>query len=180
MLYVASETFLLATDTYAIGRPSLGPTQGEGEPVAVELTRADLSSLDKLGRACKGELRIVIPEDKGLIASGVQTPVQEVIPNRTSSLKYDRSIWDLCHDLLEQLDRKEPDVPELLALDPALLSRFGKIKTPRGTSPLLDMRITSHNEPILIKCGPQFTGALMPVDREIAGQSTTRGNQFLW
>lgn len=180
MLYVAEdELYFLATDTYTIGRPSLGPTRG-AKPAHIELTRTDLQNLDKLGRACKGDLRITFPEDRGLIASGVHTQVQEAIPDRAGNLSYDRKIWDLCHDLLQHLERCDPHIPELLALDPALLSRFGKIKTPKGSSPMLDMRITSAAEPILIKCGPGFTGVLMPVDRKIAGQSTTRGNEFLW
>ncbi|MFK0295487.1 hypothetical protein ACIQU6_34150 [Streptomyces sp. NPDC090442] len=180
MLYVTEhELYFLATDTYTIGRPSLGPTRG-AKPLHIELTRSDLQNLDKLGRACKGELRIAFPDDRGLIATGVQTQVQEAIPNRAGTLNYDRKIWNLCDDLLRQMERRDPQIPELLALDPALLSRFGRIKTPKGSSPMLDMRITSATEPILIKCGPRFMGVLMPVDRGGAGQSTTRGNEFLW
>ncbi|MFJ4474853.1 hypothetical protein [Streptomyces xanthochromogenes] len=181
MLYVsAEEAFFLATDTYAIGRHSLGKVDGVQHGAAVELTRADLANLDKLGRTCKGELRVVITDDEGLIVSGVQANTQEVIPNRVDTLSYDRKVWELCHSLLAQLDRREAVIPELLALDPGLLSRFGKIKTPRGTSPLLDMKITSDRDPILIKCGPNFRGALMPVDREVAGAAAVRGGDFLW
>ncbi|MFD9792327.1 hypothetical protein ACFWXK_15410 [Streptomyces sp. NPDC059070] len=176
----AAEGYFLATDTYAIGRPSLGPIHGLEATVDLELTRADLAELDKVGRACKGELKVTILADGGLIAAGVQLNVQAVIPERASALGYDKGVWKLCTDMLEKLDREQPDIPELLALDPGLLSRFGKIKTPKGTSPMLDMRITGHDEPILVKCGPQFTGALMPVDRDVAARSTARGGDFLW
>ncbi|MFF4223203.1 hypothetical protein ACFYZH_10095 [Streptomyces abikoensis] len=174
------ETFLLATDTYAIGRPSLGPTQGIGRPVSLELTRDDLARLDKIGRACKGELSIKIPDDNGLIATGLQVDVEEVIPSRAVSLNYDRGVWQLCEELLECLENRPQDIPTFLAVDPSLLARFGKIKTPKGTSALLDMKITSSEDPILIKCGPQFTGVLMPVNRSVARQAATRGGDFLW
>ncbi|MFD9569722.1 hypothetical protein ACFWBI_07745 [Streptomyces sp. NPDC059982] len=181
MLYVSrGEAYFLATDTYTIGRPSLGLVgQGLGDR-AIELTRADLAALDKLGRACKGEVRVEMPNDNGLVVSAVQAPMQEVIPDRGSSLNYDRSVWDLCHSLLEKLDRQDAALPEVLALDPSLLSRFGKIKTERGLSPMLDLRIVSEKDPILIKCGPGFLGALMPVDREVAAVAPTRGGDFLW
>ncbi|AYV29651.1 hypothetical protein ACWCYZ_00855 [Streptomyces virginiae] len=181
MFYVSDgEVYFLATDTYAIGRPTLGHIAEPNRQVAIELTREDLASLDRLGRACKGEVRVSMPDDRGLIVSAVQVAMQEVIPDRAGALTYDREIWDLCHSLLDQLDERNADVPELVALDPTLLSRFGKIKTPRGTSPMLDMKIVSEKEPILIKCGPQFRGALMPVDREVAGTAATRGGDFLW
>ncbi|MFI6685358.1 hypothetical protein [Streptomyces sp. NPDC050485] len=181
MFYVSdTEVFFLATDTYAVGRPTLGEVPDAKCEAAVELTRADLANLDKLGRTCKGELRVAIPDGRGLVVSGVQATMQEVIPSRVESLSYDRKVWELCHSLLNHLDRKEANMPELLALDPGLLSRFGKIKTPRGTSPMLDMKISSDRDPILVKCGPNFKGALMPVDREVAGSAAARGSDFLW
>ncbi|WP_344961196.1 hypothetical protein [Streptomyces thioluteus] len=180
MYLSGEESYLLATDTYTIGRPSLGPTRGVVRPVSRDLTREDLSRLDKVGRASKGEVRIDVPEDNGLIVNGLQVDVQEVIPDRTASVSYDRSVWDRCRALMERLEREEPSIPELLALDPELLARFGKIKTPKGTTPLLDMRITSPSDPILIRCGPNFMGALMPVDRAVASQAATRGGEFLW
>ncbi|MEU7189108.1 hypothetical protein [Streptomyces sp. NPDC045369] len=145
----------------------------------IELTRADLSALDKAGRACKGDMRVTAGPD-GVMVEGMQQQVYEAIPDRASTLKYDRAIWDLCRDLLVKLDRSEPAIPEHVAVDPSLLARFGKIKTPKETSPLLDMAITSANEPILIRCGPDFRGALMPVDRAVARGAKTRGGDFLW
>ncbi|GAA0579241.1 hypothetical protein [Streptomyces crystallinus] len=173
-----SEGYFLATDTYAIGRASIGPLEGFSSSVELELARTDLTELDKIGRSCKGQLRVTVKDDGGLIVSGMQMNVQAAISPR--SLEYDKGVWKLCTSLLEKLDREDVNVPELLALDPGLLSRFGKIKTPKGTSPMLDLRITAHDEPILIKCGPQFTGALMPVDRDVAEKSTARGVDFLW
>ncbi|MEU6959427.1 hypothetical protein [Streptomyces chrestomyceticus] len=145
----------------------------------VELTRADLSVLDKAGRASKGEVRIST-DDSGLILEGLHQQVREVIPSRSGSLRYDRKIWDLCRELLTMLHHRDPLLPGRLALDPSLLARFGKIKTPKGTSPLLDMAINSADDPILIKCGPEFHGALMPVDRSVARGAASRGDQFLW
>ncbi|MFE9120861.1 hypothetical protein [Streptomyces sp. NPDC007172] len=174
----AAEGYFLATDTYAIGRASVGPLEGFCSTAEMELSRTDLSELDKIGRSCKGQLRVTVRDGGELIAAGIQANVQTVIPRR--SFEYDKGVWKLCTSLLEKLDRENVNVPELLALDPGLLSRFGKIKTPKGTSPMLDLKITAHDEPILIRCGPLFTGALMPVDREVAEKSAARGVDFLW
>ncbi|AJC53980.1 hypothetical protein GZL_01380 [Streptomyces sp. 769] len=168
---------LTATDGYAVGRALISSDSITGEPVSIELSRDDLLALDKAGRAAKGEVELSLKAGDGIVATypyGGAGPVS--VMDQTGRGPDLADLWDACDELLAQLE----DCPERIAFDPAILMRYGKVKTPKGTSPMLDMAFGSADRPVLAKVGPGFVGAVMPVQRGIAGSCEARGEAFLW
>lgn len=166
-----------ATDGYAVGRATIHLSHASTTAVAMEVARDDLLALDKAARSAKGEVSLSVKAGDGLMlgfpyGGGIETAIMDAAGRYGTPAE----LWDACEDLLTRLD----ECPGRIAFDPGVLARFGKVKTIKGTSPMLDMAWGDGDAPVLCKIGPSFVGAIMPVDRGIASSADTRGSDFLW
>jgi hypothetical protein len=64
--------------------------------------------------------------------------------------------------------------------DPALLGRFGKVKTPGKELTHMDMWFADASNVVLVKIGSRFRGAIMAVDRERASDHENMAPEGLW
>lgn len=169
---------ITATDLYAVGCDcEEGILNAPLAPEVIDLSREDLQTLDKIARAKKKEeIRIRIIDQDGL---SVQDDNGDWMPflDRSAERK-PADLWARVDDLLMRLHREEFAVPTFLTLDPALFARFGKVKTSGET--IADLYVSSPDDPVLVKIGPTFVGAVMPVDREDAAASDQIGPEGLW
>lgn len=170
--------WITSTDLFAVGRDyAEGSTDDSGTAETLDLSREDLQTLDKIARAKKKEdIRIRIADQDGL---SVMDDNGDWLPflDRSAERK-PADLWARVDDLLMRLQREEHIVPTFLTLDPALFARFGKVKTSGET--IADLYVSSPDDPVLVKIGPTFVGAVMPVDREDAATSDQIGPEGLW
>ncbi|TQF03910.1 hypothetical protein E6W39_18835 [Kitasatospora acidiphila] len=169
---------ITATDLHTAGRDYSGLAElPYGALAAIDLSRDDLATLDKIARAKKkDDIRIQIRNRDGMSVeddNGAWMPFRDASGERQPA-----DLWDRVDEMLTRLERVSPVIPGALLIDPALMARFGKVKCPGET--IADLYIASADEPILVKVGPTLVGAIMPVDREIAGQSERIGPEGLW
>lgn len=170
------------TDTYAAGTDSC-PAEFLGAndpprawPVSLELDRDGWRDIEKQARADRGNVGRVEYRAGDCLhfacGDGIRGVAKDVTGKLTTRLVSgdalaSESVWALTDAMLERL-RGEPTVaPERLTFDPALLGRFGKVRTPDswGGGKVLDLIYQGPGEPLLAKVGPSFVGAIMPVDR---------------
>ncbi|MFF0481037.1 hypothetical protein [Streptomyces sp. NPDC004435] len=170
------------TDGYAVGQDSapVEDYEGPAEGVTVHLGRDALADLDSGGRKDKkGFGRVELRPGDGLIFR----PGNNDVPTAGGDLiaQADPRVWDMLDTLFTRLEGRPPALPELVAFDPALLSRFSKVKAPKGKDGLgraLDMCVYDSKGPILVKIGPTFRGVIMPIDREVHEENV--GQDGLW
>ncbi|MFE0648564.1 hypothetical protein ACFVZH_08270 [Streptomyces sp. NPDC059534] len=170
------------TDGYAIGQDSAavenydGPTEG----VILHVGREGLADLDTAGRKDKkGYGKLELNPGDGLIFRPGNNDVPVAALDQRAHA--DERLWSMVDDLFTRLDGRPPALPELVAFDPGLLSRFSKVKAPKGKDGLgraLDMCVYDAKEPILVKIGPSFRGVIMPIDREVHEENV--GPEGLW
>ncbi|MGV9815453.1 hypothetical protein ACWDTQ_26525 [Streptomyces cellulosae] len=173
---------MTGTDGYAIGqdRCPVEAYEGPSEGLTVHVDRTALADLDTGGRKDKkGFGRLEVHPADGLIFR----PANNDVPTagRDLSAEAHHALWDAVDSLFTRLEAREAALPELVAFDPALLSRFSKVKTPKGKNGLdraLDMKISHPKQPILIKLGPTFEGVIMPIDRDVHEENV--GEEGLW
>ncbi|QLE71098.1 hypothetical protein FGW37_05305 [Streptomyces rectiverticillatus] len=147
------------------------------DPVVIEIARDDLATLDKAARTAKGEISLSVKPGDGLVlgypyGGGAAVAIMDAAGRQGTPAE----LWEACDELIARLC----ECPGRVAFDPATLARFAKVKTTKGTSPMLDMAVGDETTPVLCKVGPSFVGAIMPVDRGIAGSAQVRGPDFLW
>lgn len=173
---------VLGTDGYTLGRAECAydiPPADLRDGLSVGVPRDGLSTLDTLGRAARGLVDVVVDPRAVELTSRGAAEAAGMVMTEPISLAV-AGLWEACDDLLRGWVTGRPAVPELVALDPALWGRFAKVKVPTGKSAMADLLISGPDDPILIKIGPGFLGAIMPVDREVAGAAASRGQEFLW
>lgn len=167
------------TDGYAAGRDTAPLTSAdevpsEGIPVCV--LASDVKELDRFARAAKkGVLAVQVDPGGTLSVSSDQSTEALVVP------------WEALDDVLgtyEQVDEvltlagaRPPSWPGALMLDPALWSRFAKVKSDQ-TSRMADVSASDDRTPILIKIGPTFRGLIMPIRRNV--QTEALGEDGQW
>lgn len=164
------------TDTYAVGRAWTGVSGPETDEQAVSacLSRDDLAALEKAARGDKkGESQVTVTHDGVTLV----TSDEETHHYAASTARLPDDIWHKVDDLLTRLDGREPVVPEVVAFDPTLLSRFAKVKADKRER-VADFYLTDAWEPALVKIGTEFTGAIMPVERETHTRNV--GEEGLW
>lgn len=174
---------VVGCDGYTIGQ-DWTPLDGDeyrGDPDGVEfhIDRTALGDFDSGGRADKkgfGRLEYMPGDAVRFIPSNNGTPT--VVHDLTE--KADKALWPMVDELMEKLERREVTIPEVLAFDPALLTYFGKVKTKKvkNMDRAMDLYISAADQPVLIKIGDTFTGALMPIKREIHRKNV--GPEGLW
>lgn len=172
------DLLITATDLFAVGTDSATILRGETDrSESIDLSREDLVTLDKVARAKKkDEVRIEIRHQDGMSVlddNGSWMPFLDASERRTPA-----DLWERVDESLRRLERVSPVIPGLLAIDPSIMSKFGKVKCAGET--IADLYISDPAEPILVKIGSTFRGAIMPVDRVTASQSESVGPEGLW
>jgi hypothetical protein len=168
---------ITSTDLYSMGEDFAVLEHHFGEAVSLDLSREDLVTLDKIARAKKkDEVRIEIRHQDGMSVlddEGAWMPFLDASDRRQPA-----DLWDRVDESLARLERVSPTLPETLLIDPSIMAKFGKVKCNGET--IADLYISDPSDPILVKIGSTFRGAIMPVDREAAGNADQVGPQGLW
>lgn len=169
---------ITATDLFSVGMDwAEFETEWSSDLVSIDLSREDLITLDKIARAKKkDEVRIEIRHQDGMSVlddEGAWMPFLDASDRRQPV-----NLWDRVDESLARLERVSPVIPETLLIDPSIMAKFGKVKCTGET--IADLYISDPAEPILVKIGAMFRGAIMPVDREAAGNSEQVGSEGLW
>jgi hypothetical protein len=169
---------ITATDLYSTGRDhSVFETSDSSPVVSIDLSREDLLTLDKIARGKKKEeVRLQIRHGDGMSVEDENDAWMPFLD--ASGQRQPADLWNRVDGMLTRLERVSPAIPEALLIDPALMARFGKVKHSGET--IADLYIADPAEPILVKIGETFIGAIMPVDREAAGQSDQIGPEGMW
>lgn len=178
----------IATDTYAVGSDwAEARTTGA---LAVVLERADAQALEKMARGERGgDLIVTFGEADPLggrmvtvvTLGGVDLTRETLVRGRapyepTARDGHGTTEADLFAALDGLMGRLDDEVVPILhdgpiPLDiyftPSILMAFSKVKS-SGDTPTLGMRIYDPTEPLLVKIGPSFRGAIMPVVPEKA------------
>jgi hypothetical protein len=167
-----------ATDLYSAGIDHAEfETEDTGEFASIDLSREDLQALDKIVRARKKEdLQIEIRHQDGMSVlddDGSWKPFLDASDGRKPA-----DLWDQVDELLIRLERVSPVVPGPLLIDPAIMAKFAKVKASGET--IADLYMASAEDPILVKIGATFRGAIMPVERQAAEESDLIGPSGLW
>lgn len=189
---------ITATDSFTVGRDWC---EGEADGGAtVYVARGALSELDRMGRSDKkGHGILSVRDDGGSLffspSEGSDLAVESV-STLDSDLYYVNAcapweesgkdtvpvwgdVFPLVDALMDRLDSLEPtaDLPRVIAFDPALFARFAKVKTDKA-SRVMDCLCFGEHHPMLVKIGPTFTGAIMPIER--AGHAAKVGEDGMW
>ncbi|MFB7185187.1 hypothetical protein ACFCZT_07680 [Streptomyces sp. NPDC056230] len=176
-----------ATDGFAIGQDWCGLDSYEGPPngLTLHVDRTALSDLDSGGRKDKrGYGRVEIRPGDGLVFK----PANNDVPTTARDLSKEANgpLWGMVDDLLTRMERKAPALPELIAFDPQLLAYFAKVKVPKvKTSDMnldraMDLCIFDAREPVLVKIGRTFRGAIMPINRDVHRENVEQFDGGLW
>lgn len=185
-----------ASDTYTVGTDW---TETEGDDtqapsVFVEVAKDDLQDLDKSARAGKkGNARLdYFPGDSLMFTPDKQLEKAEVVALKDITGRAGRimlggrwltteDFWPMCDDLMARLEEVEiDDWPKRVAFDPALVARFNKVRVPSGHDAVMDLLCQGEGAPVLVRVGPSFVGAIMPIDREVAAGNPDIGQEGLW
>jgi hypothetical protein len=176
------------TDGYAIGQDQcpLDTYEGPAEGVTLHVDRAALSDLDSGGRKDKkGYGRVEIKPADGLVFMPANNDTPTVAHDQ--AVNADAPLWGMVDALLERMERRTPALPELIAFDPALLSYFSKVKVAKVKGKAnetyeraMDLCVFDAKEPVLVKIGPTFRGAIMPIDRDVHRENVEQCDGGLW
>lgn len=200
--FEANRVTFLATDCYTIGQDWAVMESGPKRPVeiwinqdaakAIESTaRKDAVPKSRAPNGSDGKGRGLFsyypsdalhfaPQLEGEPTSGrdytgnfaaTATPAGVVTPDK---------LWAVCDDLLEVLEGRDPYLPNVAMFDPALLGRFGKVKTPGKQLTHMDMHFGDASNVVLVKIGSRFRGAIMAIDRERASEHENMEPEGLW
>lgn len=168
-----------ATDSYAVGTDTCVITEyaGQPEPFWLELNRDGLAALDKIGRTDRKVTRkpVTVTITAATVVASVddQAETAEVVAPTPDS----HALWDACDNLLERLNRTDAALPQTIAFDPTLLSRFAKVRADK-TERVADFLIFDNEAPVLVRIGPSFVGAVMPIHRSTHAENV--GADGLW
>lgn len=164
---------ITATDTYTVGQDSCEVGEVGETTIEVEVDREGLQAIDKAARGDKkkqGHLEIF----NGDCVKYTGTEGNEAVAHATQP---DYETWNAIQGLLTSLEKRAVALPQVIAFDPSLLMRFSKVKADK-TERIADFFITDAWAPVLVKIGTTFTGAIMPIEREV--HSNNVGPDGLW
>jgi hypothetical protein len=176
------------TDGFAIGQDTAEMDEYEGPPdgAVFHVTREALADLDSAGRKDKkGFGKLVFKPGDGLIFRPANNDVACAVQDVTDQAH--APLWGAVDGLMEKLEGRKPNLPEVLCFDPALLMRFSKVKAAKKTTKAgnnlergMDLYIFDNAEPILVRIGPTFRGAVMPIQREVHRENVEQDDGGLW
>ncbi|MFF7233966.1 hypothetical protein [Streptomyces sioyaensis] len=176
------------TDGFAIGQDHCPFDAYDGPPegVTVHVGRASLGDLDSGGRKDKkGYGRLEIKASDGLIFKPANNDVATVAHDLAKDAN--GPLWGMVDELLTRMERRQPALPELIAFDPQLLAYFSKVKVAKvkgksgeNLERAMDLCVFDAREPVLVKIGPTFRGAIMPINREVHRENVEQLDGGLW
>lgn len=155
-------------DLYTAARESLPVAAFDGDPAGcvVELEAAGAAGLEKAARADRkgfgwlewhpGDCVRFLPE-YGVVATAKD--VTGAVGQFANP-----GLWDAVADLFVRLDCDPRELPRTVALNPDYVARLGKIRLPRGHAPIADFSFHDPHRAVLVKIGPTFQAAIMPID----------------
>ncbi|WP_035800400.1 hypothetical protein [Kitasatospora mediocidica] len=169
---------ITATDLYAAGKDFAELDDfPRGTFETIDLSRENLVTFDKIARAKKkDEVRIEIRHQDGMSVlddNGAWMPFLDASDRRQPV-----DLWERVDETLTRLERVSPVIPEFLMIDPSIMAKFAKVKCSGET--ICDLYIAGPDEPILVKIGSTFRGAIMPVSRDEAVASDLIGPEGGW
>lgn len=165
----ATHVEISGTDGYAGGKDSAPVHNGPGTPVEVTLTRDDLEALEATSRAWKkAALALTLTPGELVVSGGPGEPLRIEIG------QHQHEAWRMV-DRLFELGEQGAWATGPVAYDPALLSRFAKVKSPADR--VADFLWRGPGLPVLVKVGQTFVGLVMPLDRPRAEAYSPEG---LW
>lgn len=156
------------TDGYAAGVDSTeAATTGV---ISVALTLDDLGTIESAARKQKkGAVTLSLdPESVTLQWATPSGRESETVPCEPYPLA-----WSELDRLMNRAYGEER--PEFVAYDPALFSRFAKVRC--ESDRVMDLWFADSQKPVLVKIGPTFRGLVMPLQRERAAEYAPEG---LW
>jgi hypothetical protein len=185
------------TDTYTIGRDECRARDFQSNadpgdmPIQIELDRDGWRDIEAQARKDKGYTGRLefIPGDALIFHPGGPKAEKGVAQDKTGKGTTQftnrdtldtRDIWDLCDELLTVLQSRELQVPHIFTLDPSLLVRFNKVRSSGNADRVMDFNYQGEGHAILVKIGPTFIGAIMPIDREVYAANQDDGQEGLW
>lgn len=163
----ATSLEVTGSDGYAAGKDSAPVHNGPGLAVSFTIEREALVELEAFARAYKKEaLALTRYGDELNVAAA-----EETFTCALRALEH-REAWATLDAMFKA--QRSPDALAV-AFDPALFSRFGKVKTAKER--VADYLFVDPEKPALVKVGPTFQGLVMPLYREPAKAYSPEG---LW
>lgn len=136
----------------------------------VALARDAWAELESDSRAMKKEVVILTVE-----ASRVALATPDGEQQTWETVPLMGEAWEFLDNAFARQEHAQTGVPAFVAFDPALFSRFSKVKAEHDR--VMDLWFAGADAPALVKIGPTFRGLVMPVHREAAAQYVEDG---LW
>lgn len=158
------------TDGYAAG-VDYAPAHTTGGTARLALSKEDMELVERTARSQKKELVTLTVAPQRLTVQFAENGE----PNATDvqALPYPGQAWGMLDSLLcRTLGEARP---EFVAFDPALFSRFSKVRAEQDR--VMDLWFSSAQLPVLVKIGATFRGLVMPLQRQQAAEYTPEG---LW
>lgn len=158
------------TDGYAAGTDSI-PAHVTGGPVSFALSSESMTAIEQAARAVKKDtVTLQIGETDVTLMWAIKGNPDSLT---VEMLPYPWQDWGA---LDEMLNRPVTELrPSFVAFDPALFSRFAKVRAENDR--VMDLWFHSAELPVLAKIGPTFRGLVMPLKRERAAEYAPEG---LW
>jgi len=158
------------TDGYAAGNDSI-PAHVTGGTVSFALTSESMTALEQAARAVKKDpVTLQVGEtDVTLMWAVKGTPDSLTVEMQP----YPWQDWGALEEMLNRPVTEER--PQFVAFDPALFSRFAKVRAENDR--VMDLWFHSAELPVLVKIGATFRGLVMPLQRARAAEYAPEG---LW
>lgn len=167
--------YTAGTDGYAAGSDCLPIRDYEGPEwdTALLVSKADLTIIERVAREGKRTPAVVSFTDGTLtVESYGSSGTAEVL-----DIPQNLELYETLAGIINDAEGRPPVIPGVLCLNPALLSRFAKVKADNGDR-MADLYMTDRYAPVLIKIGPTFKGLVMPIER--VGHAEHVGADGLW
>lgn len=170
--------YTAGTDGYAAGTDWAEVNECQGLPLeglTLLVDKEALTLLDRAARESKKAPASLQVEGNLLTFAGGEDV--ELLTVETFQDEHTANIYEHLTELIGAREAKPPVIPGVLCLDPALWSKFTKVKADKGDRKA-DLLMSDSYEPVLIKIGPTFKGLLMPIEREVHAANV--GADGLW
>ncbi|WP_200209121.1 hypothetical protein [Micromonospora coerulea] len=176
---------IMGTDSYAAGLATVPFDSYQGPPEGAEILVHKGKADTKTAEGAAGLERTVRMAGKGpcrvVMAEGAVTVEPMGGDTLVALMAYAPELFSAYQglaDIMTIAEKRPEAVPGVICLDPALWSRFSKVKADKGQR-MADLLFgDSPLDPVLVKIGPDFRGLLMPIDREVNGKNI--GEDGLW
>lgn len=148
--------------------------RGQGEPAVMHIERSEAQALEAMLRRNKKAIASLQVSAEGLTVSAGSDDDMDILDVRFTFDADDRIRYQLIIDAIAAREGRDT----VAMIDPALMGRFGKVKTVDGDRHA-DFRWDREGiDPMLVKVGPTFVGLIVPIDREVNAEAN--GTEGLW